>query len=139
MAFGEIVYTEDEVTKLLPLKLRSGLPPTDPTNVVLDWGEDGMEISFSAPDTIIEDQRLCTVAGALILFKAQYPPTNISDGTYIANLTAEEIEDLSEDPFIFTGAAPEVDNYIWIIPYSDHEAFNDRTANIYKLDAESGV
>ena len=136
MAFGEIIYTEDEVVKLVPLKNRSGLAPTDPTNVTLTWGEEGLEIVFTAPDTIIENQRLCTVEGALIMYKPEYPPNNDSDGTLIANLAVDEIAGLETDPFVYSEISREIDNYIWIIPYSDHSVYNYRRNNIYKVEPD---
>lgn len=133
MAFAEVVYIEDEVMRLLPLKMISGLPPTDPTNVDLNWEANGVGIKFSAPDTIIEDQRLCTVGGAYILVKPEYLPSSPTDGTIIASLTKEEIDNTENEPYIFETPVLNIAYYFWFLPFSDHGVSNTRRANIYVI------
>lgn len=133
MAYSEVVYVEDEVMRLIPIQHISGLPPTDPTDVVLEWAIDGIDISFSAPDTIIENQRLCTVGGAYILVKPEFTPSSETDGTIVATLTKDQIDALETEPYRYVTPVLNMDYYIWILPFSDHGAINNRRSNIYVI------
>lgn len=136
MAYGEVIYVEDEVTRLLPLQYISGLPPTDPTDVVLEWAETGINISFLAPDTILENQRLCTVGGVRILAKPEYEPVDETDGTIVATLSREEIDNLVDEPYLYEAPMLGITYYIWLIPFSDHGVNNYRRSNIYMITPE---
>ena len=131
MSYVENAYIQEEVLRELPLTHVSGIAPNDPQNVSIILTNGTAYISFRVPDIMIDNRRICTTQGAVILRKAAAIPNSPTDGVIIGKYTIAEINNSSMVPIEDTGLLLNVPYYYWIIPYSDHGVFNYRENNIH--------
>lgn len=111
-------YAADEVLAGIKKNQISGIPPKALSLFSIAGGDGKATIKWEAEDTIVEDQKLCKVAGVIIRRSAEDYPASAQDGELVINTaqTSGTIED--------TGLTNDQTYYYAAFPYSDHGIMN---------------
>lgn len=105
------------------MHLFGGIEPSNVKHISAEAFEHKMQLSVTLPDdTVIDDQVLCTVEGAVIRRRSDKYPINEFDGERVADI---------KNSTVFTDDTSRVDGtyYYQVFPYSTQGVYNRNHAN----------
>ena len=124
-----MTYTESEVLindlppKLLEVLPIFGLPPTDLASATITVSGTSASIKFNAIDTVIDTQKLCTVAGVMLRRAKGRTPQTILDGDLVKIFRGPELETYKTTAYVDSGLLSGT-YYYRFFPYSTYGVYN---------------
>lgn len=128
MSWDEAVYTVNQLKDYQATEQITGIPPQDPKvfDLFPSFNDSGViskiKISIiTPPPTIINQMRICTTKGVIIVKKEGSKPRNERDGVFISDIPFSYNKQEIIDESTFT---EDTEYYYAAFPYSDHGVYN---------------
>lgn len=125
MTFTEAeVLINDLSAKILEVCPIFGLPPTDLASATVTVSGTSAKIRFDAIDTVIDTQKICTVAGVMLRRAAGRTPETILDGDLVKDFTGEDLITYKTTDYTDSGLSSGTTYYYRFFPYSTYGVYN---------------
>lgn len=107
----------------------SGIPPKNAKAFDATEGDGVVNLTFTLPDdTVVENNLLCTVAGAMVRKSTTGYPVNEYDGDLVVDISSEDMTKYETEPYADRDVSNDTTYYYSLFPKSDHNVYNRTNA-----------